>query len=1146
MSAPTSFRPRKFRWLSILMLASCSAGALSDDAKPHGGMLRFPDISATHIVFSYGNDLWVAPRAGGMAAPLASPPGPEVFPKFSPDGKTIAFVGNYEGNRDLYTIPVEGGISRRVTHHPTTETLADWTPDGSALLYSAGGFSGQTRARTLLTTPVGGGLPTLLPVPYGVSAAISGDGVWLAYTPHSIDNRTWKRYRGGMQTDIWLFNLKDKTSRRMTDWEGTDSLPMWHAANVYYMSDNGAEHRNNVWSYNPATAKHEQLTKFTEWDIKWPSIGPGERGQGEIIFQYGADLLILDLATKQTRPVDIRIPGDRPSLRPQQVNAADTISDWSASATGKRGLIEARGDIWTLPVKEGAARNLTRTPGIAERSPVWSPDGQWIAYFSDRTGEYELYTRQSDGVGPERQLTQGNAKFLFNPVWAPDSKRIAFQDCTGAIFLHTLDGGETKLVDRTPWADNPSMSWAPDSRWLTFAKTEELGTTSIWIYELEKGALHQVTAGMFNDSQPTFDRKGDYLYFASAREFNDPVYEDLGTTFVYTFMERLYAIPLRKDMSSPLAPKSDEEKWGEEKEKEEKEKKEKDKDKKNGDKPDAEKGDKEDKAADDKPEASSQPDDATGEEKSSEAKKIEPIKIDLDGMERRAILLPVGRGRFGNIEVNDKGALIYARIAAPHSGAQHSIKIFDLAADEKEEKQVASDVVAFGCSADGKKLMIQKGDSWAMVDAAADQKLDKLMPKAGLPVSAAPREEWQQMFTESWRILRDFFYDPGMHGVDWKKMREHYGAMLPDCVTRGDLSYVIREMISELNVGHAYYQTGFEGDPEPSTSIGLLACDFELADGAYRIRKIYEGGPWDIDARGPLSQPGVDVKEGDYLLAVNDAALDMSRDPWAAFIGLADRVAKLTVSDKPTLDDSARSVTLKLLADDSYIRFRAWIEQNRRYVSEKSGGRIGYVYVPDTGVNGQNNLFRQYYSQLGKAAMIIDERWNGGGQIPTRFIELMNRPRTNYWARRDGRDWPWPPDSHQGPKCMLINGLSGSGGDAFPAYFKQSGLGKLIGTRTWGGLVGLSGNPGLIDGAGVTAPTFAYYENDGTWGIEGHGVDPDVEVIDDPAKMQGGADPQLDFAIQHMLEEIERDGYKPPQRPAYPNRSGMGIKPEDK
>jgi tricorn protease len=450
----------------------------------------------------------------------------------------------------------------------------------------------------------------------------------------------------------------------------------------------------------------------------------------------------------------------------------------------------------------------------------------------------------------------------------------------------------------------------------------------------------------------------------------------------------------------------------------------------------------------------------------------------------------------------------------------------------------------FQMSADGKKLLVMK-DGLAVIDAKEGQKIEDRMPLGDMKVQIEPRAEWRQILRDAWRVQRDFFYDPTMHGVDWERVYEQYAAMLPDCAAREDVSYIIREMISELNVGHTYYWGG-DHEPSHSESVGLLGCDYELHDGAYRIARILEGGDWDVDARGPLSQPGVDVKVGDYLLAVNGVLLDPARDPWAAFQGLAGKTVTLTVSDKPTIDDDARQVVVELLGSEDSLRYRAWVEKNRRYVEEKTGGRVGYIYVPNTGVDGQNELVRQFFGQIHKEALIIDERWNGGGQIPTRFIELLNRPVTNYWARRDGNDWTWPPDAHQGPKCMLINGLAGSGGDMFPALFKQSGLGKLIGMRTWGGLVGISGNPQLIDGGNITAPTFAYYERDGTWGIEGHGVDPDIEVIDDPAKMVDGGDPQLDAAIAHMLDELQRNPYVKPPRPAYPDRSGMGIREEDK
>ncbi|MHC4099659.1 MAG: PDZ domain-containing protein [Planctomycetota bacterium] len=525
----------------------------------------------------------------------------------------------------------------------------------------------------------------------------------------------------------------------------------------------------------------------------------------------------------------------------------------------------------------------------------------------------------------------------------------------------------------------------------------------------------------------------------------------------------------------------------------------------------------------------------------AEAKAKEKVEIEIEGFERRAMQLPVSRGGFGDLNVNHKNQLIYARFKP---GGPPDIMLFDITDEKKQEKTVAKGAGGYEMSADGKKILVLRGGGGAIQNAAAGAS-GKNVVTAGMTVTIDPREEWRQLFVEAWRLQRDYFYVDNMHGVDWPAMRAHYEKMLDDCVTREDLSYVIREMISELNIGHAYY---FGGDVEdqPSETVGMLGVDWALADGAYRIKGICEGAPWDVDARNPLREPGVDVKEGDYLLAVNGVPVDTAKDPWAAFVGLAGRTITITVSEKPLIDEDARDVVVKPLPNENSLRYREWIEKNRARVEARSDGKIGYIYVPDTSVNGQNNLVRQYVGQIDKAALIIDERWNGGGQVPSRFIEMLNRPVTNYWARRDAKDFKWPPDAHHGPKCMLINGLAGSGGDLFPWYFREAGLGPLIGTRTWGGLVGISGNPQLIDGGGVTVPTFGFYERDGTWGVEGHGVDPDIEVIDDPALMCNGDDPQLDAAIGLMLEEIERFPYVPPQRPAAPDRSGMGIRPEDR
>ncbi|VAX39024.1 Tricorn protease homolog 1, partial [hydrothermal vent metagenome] len=944
--------------------------------------------------------------------------------------------------------------------------------------------------------------------------------------------------------------------------------------------------------------------------------------------------------------------------RERTVDAADNLAGGAISSTGKRAVVEARGDIWTVPAEHGPTRQLTDTSGVAERNPAWSPDGRWIAYFSDATGEYELYITQSDGKGETRQLTTTGDNYYFQISWAPDSEKLITVDKAGTLMLVTLETGETKLLDRDEWGQNPSISWAKDSRWFAYDKVgADTGTSAIWIYDLESDEKHQVTSGFFNDTNPAFSRKGDYLYYTSARDFTSPDYEDVGTTFVYADIDKLIAVPLNSEVENPSLIESDEETWEDEaaedaEDGDEATEEEGDED---GDKADDGNGDDESDDADaenafvptspihgvwagvgkgfsqipgmeedeleftmtiiaredgsfigssesmgeSRPydtvtfdeetgkftatrfegpitqkleatlsgetlagtwtivememtgtwEATKTDEEPDASEVEDEGDDDEPVEIDFEGFEARGFELPVESGRFAGLVSNDKGNLIYMRMG----GSMPSIKIIDITADEPTEKTVMGGAGLADISADGKKLLVGQGPTkFGIVNASAGQSLSSPLDTKGLMKTIDPRKEWEEIFTDAWRRHRDFFYVQNMHGVDWDAIYTQYHAMLADAASREDVSYIIGEMIGELNIGHAYYWGG-DGEETETKSVGMLGVDFEIGtetdeEGethtAYRISRMYEGAPWDSDARNPLKAQGMDVAEGTYLLAVNGKALSTDKDPWAAFIGLRGRETTLSFADALVGDDEARNerdITLKPIGSERTLRYRAWIEHNRSYVEEATNGTVGYIYVPDTGVNGQNDLFRQFYGQIGKKALIIDERWNGGGQIPTRFIELLNRPRTNYWARRDGKDWPWPPDSHQGPKCMLINGLAGSGGDMFPWLFKFNNLGKLIGTRTWGGLVGISGVPGLIDGGYTAVPTFGFYETDGTWGIEGHGVEPDIKVIDDPTKLANGIDPQLDAAIELMLEEIETNGYHPPARPADPDRSGMGV-----
>jgi tricorn protease len=1108
-------------------------------ARLNARIMQMPAVSKDQIAFVYAGDIWIVPRTGGLAARLSSPRGMEQFPKFSPDGTEIAFSGNYEGNVDVYVMPVSGGEPRRITHHGAPDRLLGWYPDGKSLLYQSEMISFTQRTGQFFKVSAQGGLPEQLPIPYGEFGAISPDGKKLAYTPISTDFATWKRYRGGMAADIWIYDLEKGTAENVTNSDANDSQPMWAGTTLYFLSDRDAHQRANIWACDTVTKQMREVTHFTDFDVRFPSIGPDA-----IVFENAGSLHLLDLGTEQVSDVEIKVVTDRATLRPQVENLGNAVRNGTISPTGKRVLFEARGEIFSVPAEHGVIRDLTGTSGVAERYPAWSPDGKWIAYFSDRSGEYELTLRPADGKGEEQAITHLGAGYRYQPFWSPDAKKIAFIDSSMRVHLTDVEKKQDTIVDQEKWLyqgalEQFAVSWSADSRWFAFARDQENQHSAIALCDAQDGSLHQVTSGFFDDDLPVFDPDGKYLYYRTKRWF-DALYSEHDPSWIYVNGHALIAVPLRKDVPSPLAARNDEEpgpgakksgdsdkkddKPADDKKPENKEEPKKDDDKK------AEVAINEQKPSVRLRPSEAKPPDAPAK---AEEKKPKPVAIDLEGFEARAVALPPAGSRYAHL-IAVPGKLLFSK--QPRAGSSGPSPLISYDLEKREEKTIIDDAGGVELSADGKKLLVARGGQWAIITPAENQKFDKPLPIGSLEAVIDPVQEWRQIFNDAWRIERDFFYDPYLHLVPWQKMRERYGALLEHCATRSDLNYVIGELIAELNVSHAY-RGGGDLEGAPGRSVGYLGCDFALDQGAYRIKRILEVAPWEYTVRAPLRQPGLNVKEGDWLLAVNGRPIDVSRDPWAAFQGLAEKPVILSVNDKPNLE-GAREVLVQTIGSETWLRQYAWIEQNRRRVDAASGGQIGYIYVRDTGQDGQNELFRQFRAQFAKPGLIIDERWNAGGQIPDRFIELLGRKVTNFWAVRDGQEWQTPTIAHRGAKAILTNGWSGSGGDCFPWLFKQSGLGPIIGTRTWGGLIGMTGCPPLIDGGHVTVPTFSIYDTAGKWVIEGHGVDPDIAVLDDPAEMAKVRDPQLERAIEEVQKTLKANPPRPPQKPSYPNRAG--------
>jgi tricorn protease len=1089
--------------VTLLLLALFSIGApLAVQAQVDARMLRQPAISKDRIAFVYAGDIWLVPRSGGTAVRLSSPAGEESFPRFSPDGSKIAYSAAYDGNLDVYVVPTGGGEPTRLTHHPMPDRVIGWHPAGRRVLFASSRESGRQRFNQLYLVGLEGGLPEKLPVPYGEFASFSPDGGQVVYMPMSQDFRTWKRYRGGWAPDLWTFDLRSLTARNITGNPANDAQPMWHGSSIYFVSDRGASQRNNLWAYDSASGRTRQLTHFEDFDITFPSIGPDA-----IVFQAGGRLYLFDLAGEKATEVPIRLVTDETTLRPRTAKGEALITGAAASPTGKRAVFEARGDLITVPAEHGALINVTRSSGVAERYPRWSPDGKTVAYWSDRSGEYELTLRPADGSGAERTVTTLGPGFRYAPQWSPDSKRLAFIDQAMKIRLVDLATSRVVDVDQSPvWIAHGGLQsfrfqWSPDSRWLAYARPADTVNGAIFLYDTKAAKLHQVTSGYLDDAQPVFDPEGKYLFYASDRAF-DPIYGSFDNSWTYANPTQLVAVPLRLDVKSPLFARNDAE----------------------------------DARADEK-----KPEPKPGDQASPTARPPTPpdVGIDLENFEARAIVLPPKAGNYAELQAV-KGKLLYRRRPRAGSGDEKSpIVYFDFA--EREEKTVLDEADGFEATFDGTKLFVSSKKKFAFVEIKAAQKFEKPLATADIEVPVDPRAEWRQMFMDAYRFERDFFYDPNMHGVDWAGLRDRYGRLLEDAVTRWDVNFVLGEFIAELNASHTYRGGGDE-EQAPARTVGMLGIDWELAGEAWRVKRIVRGGPWDTAVRSPLDEPGVGITVGDYILSVNGVPLSTKVDPWAAFQGLGGKTVVLTVNGTSSAA-GARQAVVTCLSDETELRFRAWMEERRQMVDKATGGRIGYIYVQSTGVDAQNELMRQFMGQRMKAGLIIDERWNSGGQIPDRFIELLNRPALAYWAVRDGASQQWPPVAHRGPQVMLINGWSGSGGDAFPFYFRQAGLGPLIGTRTWGGLIGISGAPALLDGGNVTVPTFRMYDTTGKWFAEGHGVEPDIEVAEDPTRLAKGSDPQLERAIEEIVGRVANYPAAPP-RPAYelrvPPKIGSG------
>jgi tricorn protease len=1063
-----------------------------------------PATSGRLIAFAYANDLWVAGVDGAAVRRLTSHPGVESGPRFSPDGSLIAFTGRYEGNTDVYVVPAEGGVPRRLTYHPGNDVALGFTPDGKAVLFSSGRDVYTGRYTQLFTVPVAGGFPSKLPIPNASKAAISPDGRTTAYLPLGEPFNQWKHYRGGQASRILLFDNATYAVEQVPQPGGrcNDTDPMWVGDRLFFRSDRDGEF--NVYGFDRTTQAVTRLTSHADFPVVNASAGGGR-----IVYEQAGYVHLLDPATGVSTRLKLGVAADLVELRPRWAKGAKWIRSSSLSPTGARVAFEFRGEIVTLPREKGDDRNLTRTPGAHERSPAWSPDGKWIAWFSDEGGEYGLVLAPQDGKGTARRIALKGAGFYANPQWSPDSRKLSFSDNSMTIFvLDVATEAQTKVASDPLYGPVPVLhhAWSPDSRFLAYTQNTPTYFNRLYLYAVADGKSYPVSDGLADATSPVFDASGKYLYFlvsTDAGPVNDwfsQASADMRT------VQQVYVAVLAKGVPSPLAKESDEEKARDE------------------EKP----------PADAKAGAKAREKGPRAEEPKKDEKKPVEVTFDPEGLSQRILAMPMKAGVYADLYPGPAKQLFYRRAASTDPDADSAVCRYDL--EKRKEDTLLDKADGFALSADAKRALVRVKEDWHLVDVADKLDLAKFkLDVARIQVRVDPPAEWAEMLDEAWRINRDYFYDPGFHGTDWPALRKKYAAFVPDLATRTDLFRVTQWMLSELSVGHSYQSPGdsaFEAETVPG---GLLGADYEVADGRYRFKKVYGGLNWTPDLRSPLTEPGVDMKAGEYLLAVDGRELRLPDNLYERFVRTANRIVEITVG--PTPDGKAsRTVKVVPLEDERALRNRDWVEGNLRRVTEATQGRVAYVYVPNTAEPGHAYFKRYFFPQADRQAIIVDERHNGGGSVADYYIDILRRPLVSYWAMRYGADLKTPIAGIHGPKVMLIDETAGSGGDLLPWMFRKFGLGPLVGKRTWGGLVGILGFPVLMDGGRVTAPNLAIWTEDG-FVVENAGVAPDVEVEQTPKDVIAGRDPQLEKAIDMVLAELSKAPPATPRRPPYPLRA---------